>query len=143
MDLSNNSTIIRIKENGLIRVFFFLDIGMFGPYFLIGRLIFLQAVRAAFLVFFTRVNVVILLAITTLSIEEEQLLYFEAECPLFSDTVFVELKDLDGLTFLYCSTSESTPGPLTTSTIANTTRETNSRSCSLNTGGSTKVSSVL
>ena len=47
--------------------------------------------------------------------------YFQAECPAFSDKVLVELIDVNGTSFLYCSAIEPNPGPLTPNTVRNET----------------------
>ncbi len=47
--------------------------------------------------------------------------YFQTECSAFSDKILVELIDINGISFLYCSALETNPGPLTPSTVANET----------------------
>ena len=47
--------------------------------------------------------------------------YFQTECPAYTDTVLIELTDLNGTNFLYASATEDNPGPLTEDTIRNET----------------------
>lgn len=47
--------------------------------------------------------------------------YFQAECLAFSDKILVELIDINGTSFLYCSALETNPGPLTPDTVKNET----------------------
>ena len=57
--------------------------------------------------------------------------YFQAECTTFSDTVVVELMDTTGTNYLYCSTVETNPGPLTDSTTADETMGVSTRTCTV------------
>ena len=47
--------------------------------------------------------------------------YFQTECPAYTNTVLVELTDLNGTNFLYASTTVDNPGPLTDNTLRNET----------------------
>ena len=68
--------------------------------------------------------------------------YFQAECNTFSDTVVVELMDTSGTNYLYCSTVETNPGPLTDSTTADETMGVSTRTCTVDLSGSDEVSNV-
>jgi len=66
---------------------------------------------------------------TTTDVPEDGLRYFQTECAAFSDMVLVELTDLVGTNFLFCSASEPNPGPLTDNTASNTTVGVQIRTC--------------
>ena len=66
---------------------------------------------------------------TTTNIPEDGIDYFQTECSAFSSTVLVELTDINGTSFLYCSATEANPGPLTENTIRNETQGLTRRTC--------------
>ena len=66
---------------------------------------------------------------TTTDVPEDGLRYFQTECAAFSVMVLVELTDLVGTNFLFCSASEPNPGPLTDNTVSNTTVGVQIRTC--------------
>ena len=68
---------------------------------------------------------------TTTDVPEDGLVYFQTECSAFSDMVLVELTDINGTSFLYCSAVETNPGPLTENTIRNETEGLTRKTCTL------------
>ena len=80
---------------------------------------------------------------TTTTVPEDGLDYFQTECSAFSDTVLVELTDINGTNFLYCSATETNPGPLTENTIRNDTIGLMRRTCILPLPAGSKVTTFL
>ena len=68
---------------------------------------------------------------TTTTVPEDGIDYFQTECSAFSSTVLVELTDINGTNFLYCSATETNPGPLTENTIRNETQGLSRRTCTV------------
>ena len=66
---------------------------------------------------------------TTTNVPEDGIDYFQTECSAFSSMVLVELTDINGTSFLYCSATETNPGPLTEDTIHNETQGVTRRTC--------------
>lgn len=66
--------------------------------------------------------------------------YFQTECSAYTDTVLVELTDLNGTNFLYVSASEDNPGPLTENTLRNETTGIGRRTLTLTLPSSSNVS---
>ena len=66
--------------------------------------------------------------------------YFRTECPAYTDTVLVELTDLNGTNFLYASATEDNPGPLTDNTLRNETTGLTRRTLTLRIPSSSNVS---
>ena len=68
---------------------------------------------------------------TTTNVPEDGIDYFQTECSAFSSTVLVELTDINGTSFLYCSATETNPGPLTDNTVRNETQGVTRRTCTV------------
>ena len=68
--------------------------------------------------------------------------YFQTQCTAYTDTVLVELTDLNGTNFLYVSTTEDNPGPLTENTLRNETTGINRRTLTLMIPSGSNVSSL-
>ena len=80
---------------------------------------------------------------TTTNVPEDGIDYFQTECSAFSSTVLVELTDINGTSFLYCSATEANPGPLTDDTIRNETQGLNRRTCTVPLPSGSTVSEAL
>ena len=76
---------------------------------------------------------------TTTVITDGGIAYFQTSCPAFSDNVLVELIDESGSTFLFASGTQTNPGPLTFSTIANITTGISRRTVTLTLRGTSSV----
>lgn len=66
--------------------------------------------------------------------------YFQTQCSAYTDTVLVELTDLNGTNFLYVSAIEDNPGPLTENTLSNETTGIRRRTLTLTLPSSSNVS---
>ena len=64
--------------------------------------------------------------------------YYQYDCGTLSDMLLVEITDAVGTAFLYCSTVEPNPGPLTANTTSNEQLSVSRRSCTIQTN-STQV----
>ena len=58
---------------------------------------------------------------TTTAVPDGRIEYFLTECQVFSEKILVEITDINGTSFLYCSSSQHNPGPLTPDTVLNET----------------------
>ncbi len=79
---------------------------------------------------------------TSSMVGQDSLQNYRAECPSFSDSLLMEMTDNTGSSFLYCSTSASNPGPLTSNTVSDERQGVTKRRCVVNnpTGGQVKYS---
>ncbi len=76
---------------------------------------------------------------TSTLVPQDSLQYYQAECSSFTSSVLVELTDLSGASFLYCSTATTNPGPLTSNTVRDERTGVSRRQCQLSIPPGTEV----